>query len=390
MLRRRKELVWLWLLFSFLWATLYAGGRKGDMGIGFKAGFNRLEGDFKNPALKPFIYGNLGYNLNDFVSLGFEGGYSTLGDNDSTNFKTTIFPYEAHLTLNFFPLSKANIYAVLGGGGFYWEATDNDTVLKYPGSEERMEGVDSFIKAGGGVEFTLNKMRNLFLSIGATYRYSLTDWLDRNDSGDENDGIIDFYAGLTYYFRTSTRGDKDNDGVPDELDLSVTQAEDRDGYMDHDGKPDGVPHLTSVQESSEMQDKKDTTPPVVIHNPINDIEAGSDINIQAEIFENKELKVASVLYRPKGFNHWSVVKLQNLGGILYQGTIPGKFVRKQGLEYCVIAVDEAISGVGYCGLPKRPVNVDVIGNPKLWRILNGTAALLGWGTASYIILRKQK
>lgn len=390
-MRRWKEVIWLWLLFSFLWATLYAGGRKGDMGIGLKAGFNRLEGDMKNPALKPFIYGNLGYNLNDFVSLGFEGGYSTLGDNDSPNFKTIIFPYEVHLTLNFFPLNKANIYAVFGGGGVYWEATKDDSVLRYPPETgDLQKGVDSFIKAGGGVEFTLNKTRNLFLSIGATYRYSLTDMLDQIKSGDENDGVIDFYAGLTYYFRTSSRGDKDNDGVPDELDLAVLQAEDRDGYMDHDGKPEGVPHIASVQESSGMEDDKDTTPPVVIHNPINDVEAGQDINIQAEVFENKKLKVASVLYRPKGFNHWSVVKLQNLGGILYQGTIPGKFVRDQGLEYCVIAVDEAISGVGYCGLPKRPVDVKVIGKPKMWRILNSTLALLGWGTASYVILRKQK
>ena len=173
------------------------------------------------------------------------------------------------------------------------------------------------------------------------------------------------------------------------MDLAVNQAEDRDGYMDHDGKPEGVPHLTSVQEGV-LENQKDATPPVVIHNPINDVEAGHDINIQAEIFENKKLKVASVLYRPRRFNHWSVVKLQNVGGILYQGTIPGKFVRKQGLEYCVIAVDEAISGVGYCGLPKRPVIVNVIAHPKLWRILNGTAALLGWGAASYAILRKQK
>ena len=38
----------------------------------------------------------------------------------------------------------------------------------------------------------------------------------------------------------------------------------------------------------------------------------------------------------------------------------------------------------------KSVNVKVIGNPKMWRFLNATAALLGWGTASYIILRKQK
>jgi len=388
-LRKYKKIILAWLFLALPCLSIFAAGEKGDLGLGFRVGLNRLEGDWQNSTFNPFFYGNVNYNLNDFVSLGAEGGYSTLEDKDTPKFQTIIAPYEVHLTLNFFPLSRFNPYAILGGGGVYWNATE-DGKTKRDKLNKLQKGVDSFLKAGGGIEFAVNKTKKLYLSVGATYRYSLTDMLDQVYSGDENDGVVDFYAGLSYFFRTSSRGDKDADGIPDELDLEPEQAEDSDGYMDHDGRRDGVPHLTNVQDKEEMDKTKDTTPPVVIHLPIKKVEEGKDIKISAEIFEDKKLKVAAALFRPKGFDHWSVVRLKNLGGILYDGIIPGKYVRKQGLEYCVIAVDESISGVGYCGLPKRPVNVKVIGNPKLWRILNGTAALLGWGTASYILLRKQK
>jgi len=389
-LKHRRKVFWVGVVFVMIWTASYAGGEKGDMSIGLRAGFNRLEGDLNNPALKPFVYGNMNYNLNDFLALGVESGYSILGDVDDTDFKTYIFPYEAHVTLNFFPIHKANIYAILGGGGVYWNATRNNETIRDSSSQKLQKGVDSFFKAGGGIELAINKARNVYFSLGATFRYSLTDMLENKRSGDENDGVLDFYAGLSYYFRTSTRGDKDKDGIPDVLDLSPLQAEDADGYMDHDGKPDGVPHLSSFQEKNEAVEDKDNVPPVVIHSPTFRVEEGKDLKISTEIFENKKLKVASILYRPKGLDQWNVVKLRNMGGILYQGIIPGDNIRKQGLEYCVIAVDEAISGVGYCGLPKRPVNVQVIGNPIFWRLFNGTAALLGWGAASYVILRKQK
>ena len=383
-----KRLVLAGFFILIISTILYSAGEKGDMGVGLRVGLNRLEGDLQNPALKPFIYGNINYNINDFVSFGAEGGYSILGDTDDLDFKTLIAPFEAHATLNFFPLSRVNLYAILGGGGVYWEATKNGETIRFPDNDtgKLQKGIDSFIKSGGGIEFAVNKKRNVFFSLGATFRYSLTDMLDVKKEGDENDGVADFYAGLSYFFRTSSRGDKDADGIPDELDLKPEQAEDNDGYMDHDGKPDGVPHLSNVQESDEDEDLKDTTPPVVIHFPVRKVEQGKNIKIKAEIFEDKKLKVASILYRPTGFNHWSVVQLKNLGGILYEGIIPGNFVTKQGHEYCVLAVDEAISGVGYCGLPKRPVNVRVIANPKVWRILNGTAAILGWGAAGYLIL----
>ncbi len=370
-------------------SSVWAGGQQTNFGIGLKAGLIRLEGDWSSPSFKPAVFGQLSYNLFEYLSIGFETGYATLGDRDFPDIETIIIPYEGQLTFSFFPLGKVNPYVVLGGGGVYWNYTEKGQTKLFGGKYQK--GYDSFIKSGGGLEILLNRSHTYYFNIGATFRYSLTDWFDLINVGDENDGAINVYGGFTYYFRTSTRGDRDNDGVPDELDLKPEIKEDPDGYMDHDGKPDGIPPIT-VTMSADVTDnaEEDNSPPVVIHTPIKRVEADKDIEIVADIYENKKLKVASILYRPIGFDQWKVGQLRNAGGTLYKGVIPGRSVKKQGVEYCVIAVDEAISGVGYCGLPKLPTRVEVLGHSKLWRIISGTAALAGWGTSGYLILKKQK
>ncbi len=388
-----KKIVFLSIIIFCLFSSIkvWAGGEQSNFGIGLKAGLNRLEGDWKNPSFKPFVYGQLTYNLFEYLAIGVEGGYGTVGDKTNPEIETIIMPYEGHIIFSFFPLGKINPYVILGGGGVYWNYTIDGQTKVDPVSGKYSKGYDSFMKSGGGLEILLNRSHTFYFNIGATFRYSLTDLFDNNNSGDENDGVIDLYGGFTYYFRTSNRGDRDNDGIPDELDLKPEIKEDPDGYMDHDGKPEGIPPVT-ITMSSNVNDETavDTEPPVVIHSPVRRVEEGHDIKITADIYENKKLKVASILYRPVGFDQWKVGQLRNIGGTRYEGVIPGRSVKKQGVEYCVISVDEAISGVGYCGLPKLPVRVEVLGYSKLWRIIGGTAALAGWGTSSYLILRKQK
>jgi len=370
------------------------GGEQTNFGIGLKTGLNKLEGDLKSPLFKPFVYGTVTYNLFEYLSISIESGYSVVGSKaDSANnvpeFQTIIIPYEGHLTFSFIPLGKVNPYVILGGGGFSWNYTIDGKTPRYDNGKLK-KGYDSFFKCGGGVEILLNKSHDFYFNLGVTYRYSLTDVLDDIYSGDENDGLIDIYGGLTYYFRSSTRGDRDNDGVPDELDLKVEIKEDPDGYLDHDGKPEGIPPVIYATGSGgQVSAEEDNEPPVVIHHPIRRVEEGRDIKVKADIYENK-LKVASILYRPIGFDRWKVGNLKNVSGSLFEGVIPSRYVKKQGLEYCVVAVDEAINGVGYCGLPKLPVRVEVLSNPKMWRIISGTAALLGWGGSGYLILKKQR
>ena len=387
-----RKTIYLNMLIIFLFSSTAAwgGGDQSNFGIGLRAGINRLEGDLNNPSFNPFIYGHLNYNIFDYLAIGFEGGYSVVGDKDAPDFQTIIAPYEGHLIFSFFPLAKVNPYVVLGAGGFYWNYTEDGETVRYA-SGKLAKGHDSFVKSGGGLEIQLNRSRTFYLNLGATFRYSMSDMLDNKYSGDENDGIIDVYGGFTYYFRGSTRGDRDNDGIPDELDLKLEIKEDPDGYKDHDGAPDGIPPVTiALSAADQINTDVDKEPPVVIHSPVRRVEEGQTVKIEADIYENRQLKVASVIYRPLGFDRWKVEKLRCVGGTLYEGFIPANAVKKQGLEYCVIAVDEAVSGVGYSGLPKLPVRVEVLGNSKLWRVLSGTAALVGWGGASYLILRKQK
>lgn len=390
-------------LFSCLPLISYAGGEVTNMAIGIRLGLNRLDGDIDNPPFQPMYYGTLTYNLFDYLAIGFEGGYSTVGgkvfgqmSDQQKDFKTIIIPYEGHLKFSFLPLGVVNPYVILGGGGFMWDYTIDGKTDTNEVTGEAKKGYDSFFKSGAGLEIALSKNKNWYFDIGATYRYSLTDMLDDVHSkliGHEhplNDGVFNVYGGFTYYFRTSKRGDEDHDGVPDELDLKVTIPEDPDGYLDHDGVPDDVAQISGISESSNDTTSADTQPPVVMHYPIHRVEQGSNIKIKAEIYENRRLKISSVIYRPVGTSGWKVGKLRKVAGVNYEGIIPGRYVLPQGLEYCVIAVDEAISGVGYCGLPKLPVRVEVLSHPKMWRIISGIAAFVGWGGAGYLMLKNQK
>lgn len=396
----------LFLVILIFSNVVLGGGEQTNFAFGLKVGLNRIEGDLNSPLFKPFTYGTIRYNLFEYLAIGFESGYSVSGSNEDEKrglpeFQSTIVPYEGQVIFSFLPLHKINPYVVLGGGGFYWEYTEKGQIPHHyymPDSSgniaqhdygKNMKGYDSFFKSGGGVEILLNRNHNLYFDLGFTFRYSLTDMLDGIFDGDENDGLLDIYGGLTYYFRGSTRGDRDNDGVPDELDLKLEIKEDPDGFMDHDGKPEAIPPSINTSGSDSDSLIADTEPPVVIHAPIHRVEAGRDINIKADIYE-KKLKTTSLIYRPIGFDGWKVGTLRSRGGSSFEGIIPKRFVKKQGLEYCVIAVDEATNGVGYCGLPKLPVRVEVLSHPKTWRIISGAAALIGWGGSGYLILRKQK
>lgn len=397
----KKAFILCWIMLIVL-AVVYeshAGGEKGSLGVGLRIGLTQLEADIAKPQLTPFYYGHIKFNPIDFVSLGCEFGYAALKDKErtKTEFQTSIMPFEADLTFNFLPLGKVNPYVTLGGGGVYWNATELDPtgVRKTIEKDGKLqEGIDSFVKTGGGLEFVLNKSRSLTLSIGGTFRYSFSEALDQIYLGDEKDQVIDFYGGLTYYFKTSTKGDRDSDGVPDELDLDDLNAEDSDGFMDHDGKPESLPEerfsATNVMLSDSLAQGPDTRPPLVFHTPVRKAEEGTDINIDVEVQEDREVRVASILYRTKGDENWRVRNLRTVSRQKYTGIIPGSYVKPPGVEYCVVAVDEAVSGVGFSGLPKRPNIIKVIPKPKQWRIMAATAALLGWGSAAYLIVREQK
>jgi hypothetical protein len=173
------------------------------------------------------------------------------------------------------------------------------------------------------------------------------------------------------------------------LDSSV--KEDHDGYLDHDGVSDSqVSGNVAALVNAPSTDGVDKIPPVVIHSPVQQATIGDDIHLRAEIFENQRLLKAAVLYRPANIRRWLVEPMDSADGNSFVATIPRIAVSQAGVEYCVVAVDDAVSGVGYSGLPTRPNFVRVHGKETWWRIATTLAAVGGWGTASYLIFREQQ
>ncbi len=374
----------LFIILSFLFFPDFAGADERPFNLGIKTGVNKLEGDWKEPKINPQGSLCFSYDLVPFMALGGELNYSILktksdmeriGDlYDSEKFKVVSIPFELKCRFNFFPLSRVNPFATIGGGVIQTNAYyDNETIDR---DGEDQKGSETVLSAGGGLEFRLPD--GLALSVGADYRQLFTDMLDQFDYGDESDGLISLWGGLGYYFGPAATDDADHDNVPDELDLDPAQAEDTNGYMDHDGLPE-----------SGMASNTNKNAPIVVHRPVFTAEAGKDLKINAKIMTTAPLRTAAVLYRKPGNKNWSVEKLELQEGVLFSTHISAENMTLGGLEYCVVAVDERVKGIGYSGLPTRPIQVTVVQNGTAWRIASAVAAAISWGAASYIVFRKQ-
>ncbi len=372
--------------------SLSANGYAGDWqwGVGFSAGTSRLEGDLRGSQLSPLVTGYLRALPIPYLALDGELGFSSLRTSSFPNpvfsdFKTVIVPFELSAIFNFLPRRKVNPYVQVGGGGVFWQARGD---LVAGGTRTLEDGLDSFLKTGGGFEFRVSP--SVALDLGADYRFSLTDAFDQLRQGDENDQVLDVHAGVTYYFGGRSN-DRDRDLIIDELDLMPDISEDRDGYMDHDGIPEKNPSpLVMGAPEAPLDNANVTSAPLVVHHIIEAAETGKDIAIKAQVVSDVQLKVVAALYRPNGTRSWNVVKLDALADNKYQGDIPGYAVTSAGLEYCVIAVDETLSGIGYSGLPSKPINVKATKSGTIWRVLGASVGTAAIGTASYVVLRKQK
>jgi len=390
-MKRTSTLLCVSLLLFGLTAPDVALSQDWSFGIGFNAGIARLEGDLPDPNIGPMFSGHVRALPLPYLAINGELGYSILSaDNHPnaalTDFETVLIPFELSAIVNFLPFGKVNPYVFVGGGGTYWNATNNGNTIIEPTTNEKQEGIDSFLKTGGGLEFRVTP--NLGINLGASFRYSLTEAFDQRFTGDENDQLLDVYTGLTYYFHTG-RKDRDHDLIPDELDLMPDISEDRDGYLDHDGIPEKNPNPMNASSLEAMQNNNGSASPIVIHHVIQRTESGRNVPVKAFVYSNIDLRVVATLYRPIGTANWNVVRMDDFGGNLYQGEIPGYAVTTDGFEYCVVAVDETLSGIGYSGLPSKPIQVDVSPSGKPWRIVGATVGAAAVGTASFIVLRKQ-
>jgi hypothetical protein len=279
-------------------------------------------------------------------------------------------------------------FASLGGGGAFWQHFSKNTDEAIPLDGQTEKNFDYFAGTAGGLEIFFSP--RIAWNIGASYRHYLTDKLDFTATGDQRDGVISAFTGFSVNFGKIV-GDHDQDGVIDQYDLDSSVKEDRDGYLDHDGVPDSqISGNVAALVNAPSTDGADKTPPVVIHSPVQQATIGKDIHLRAEIFENLRLLKAAVLYRPANIRRWLVEPMNSVDGNLFVATIPRIAVSQAGLEYCVVAVDDAISGVGYSGLPTRPNFVRVHGKETWWRVATTLAAIGGWGAAGYLVFREQQ
>jgi len=367
--------------------------------IGLKVGVTKLEGDWRDPRINPGGSLLVSYDVLPHLALVAQVNASALRSKtdvnrlnpewaylsseaaqpgwkwDADKFRVYAAPIDLALQWNFFPLSRINPFTLLGGGVLWWNAKYDDDTLVRNGDEQRH--YTPFARAGGGFEYRLN--RGFAVSIGGDFRYTGSDRIDQFAVGDEWDGLISLWTGIRFSFDERTRADIDGDNIPEELDLAPWVAEDRDGYLDHDGRPDiGVP--------AEAAKKA----PVVIHQPVFRAEQGRDLNIKTKILSTVPLRIAAVLFRSSGSKSWNVVELAEEEEMVFTATLDGGRIVAPGLEYCVVAVDQRVKGIGYSGLPTRPIRVKVIKNATPWRVIGGIVSALSWGAAGYLVLRKQK
>jgi len=295
-----------WCIVIGLAASSVLQAQESRFGLGFRAGVGRIDGDVKEEVLTPFVSGILFYSPDPHLSLGLEAGAGDYWSDDDAQRDSVARAghLEFDLTFRFSPYRRISPFATLGAGGFFWynflDAT-GETI--HPGMNR--DDVTYVVKTAGGLEISLS--RRVSWSLGAAFRYSFTDLLDLDPSGDENDALVTVFSGLTLKLGSGPP-DRDHDGVLDRYDLDSRVKEDRDGYMDHDGVPDtqissNLLAFTGTPESSATDD----IPPIVIHEPVLRASAGSDLRLRAEIFENRSLLRAAVLYRPVNVRRWLVV-----------------------------------------------------------------------------------
>ncbi|MDZ7267371.1 MAG: hypothetical protein ONB48_08590 [candidate division KSB1 bacterium] len=370
-------------------ATVPLQAQDAKFGFGVRGGVGRIEGDVKKAVLQPFASALVYYSPDPHLSFGIEAGLGKfLTDDDSQRDSVAIvLPIEFDVTLRYSPYHTFSPFVTLGAGGVLWYNVRHGSHAPFEGGARREERA-YLLKATGGFEVALSRRFNW--SAGAAFRYTFSDKLDLDFSGDEHDGLITVFTGLTLKLGGSVR-DRDHDGVGDRFDLDSRAREDRDGYMDHDGVPD-TQITTSLLafSSSGAGSSADEVPPIVIHHPRKRTTAGKDLRIRAEIYENRSLLKAAVLHRPVNVRRWLVEPMTTNDQEIYEAIIPGPSIPKGGLEYCVVAVDEAISGLGYSGLPNRPNYIMVHGQETWWRVATFFAAVGGWGAAGYVVKRHQK
>ncbi len=121
---------------------------------------------------------------------------------------------------------------------------DGEIVVGYDESGRRNDLSSAHLTLGAtlGTEFFFSDAVSMDLAL--RYSQLLDNSLDNigasvfwgPDHTDANDGLVEAFVGLTFYFGGNS--DKDDDGIPNENDACPEVPEDMDGFQDEDGCPE--------------------------------------------------------------------------------------------------------------------------------------------------------
>lgn len=99
--------------------------------------------------------------------------------------------------------------------------------------------------------------------------------------------------------------------------------------------------------------------PVIMHTPIQYINPGASVNVQAEIIDNtNSIASTEVFYRRFGDRIYTTSQMVHLYSNTYQFSIPGNFIVNTGLQYYIKAKDD-LGVASYRGNEDNPIFVGV-------------------------------
>jgi len=356
-----------------------------ELGLELRTGISKLEGDWQKPRLNWIGAFLVHYSPVEYFTVVGELGYSHLSShadaprihpilNESGKYRTVTMPAGLNFRFNFFPFKRWNPYSILGSGVIGWEAQYGGKTISQNNALQK--GIATYTKAAGGVEYRINN--KFAANFEVDFKYTSLDELDQLITGNERDGIISIYSGLIYYFRTNESKVSDYEGIPYALQHAITETKNRNPFERKGG----------IIEQSFNQQADSSSAPLVIHDPVRRVEEKTDIKIIARIVSSTPLKVNALLYRNNQQQKWSIRKLVEKEDH-FETVIKAEEVSYPVLEYCVVALNQNMKGLGYAGLPQNPIRVDIVRQSQGWRIISSFIALVGWSAAAFIILKKQ-
>ena len=268
----KKLMVLMTVLLAFMaCSAVMADDITGQFGVGATVGLMKpVGGGHDYAGVDPFGGGWLRYGLSSRWSLEagmkagrWHRGATAIGDDAGLSFSdegvdyTNMWQAMGGLRFNLDPDSRWNPYLGAHAGLLRWRVVDADgsNELNYTNHDQTQLGYN---ENGELTKLELDQL-TITLSLGVE-RWFADNWSwdfgaryhwlvdsDRDNigtstiwgpqEGDFNDGMIELFAGATWYFGGGDK-DSDRDGIMDADDNCPKVAEDFDGFEDADGCPD--------------------------------------------------------------------------------------------------------------------------------------------------------